>query len=239
MIKVTGLTKSFGEQMVLDGISFDVATGETVAVMGESGTGKSVLLLQMVGLLSPDSGTIEIDGVIVNGLSERELLVFRRKVGYLFQESALYDFMTVAENLAFPLREHTKMRPAEIGAKVAEFLEHVDMADAGGKYPAQLSGGMRKRAALARAMILGTKVLLCDEPTSGLDPIRSRDISLLIRGLSKKLGCTTVVTTHDVKNAFRTADRALVLNEGRIAAQGTEKDLRASQDPFVKEFLEG
>jgi phospholipid/cholesterol/gamma-HCH transport system ATP-binding protein len=211
MIRVAGLTKSFGEQKVLDGISFEVASGEVVAVMGESGTGKSVLLLEMVGLMAPDAGTIEIDGVSVTELSERELLKFRRRVGYLFQESALYDFMTVAENLAFPLREHTKMKPAEIQAKVAEFLEHVDMKGTGEKYPSQLSGGMRKRAGLARAMILGTRVLLCDEPTSGLDPIRSRDISLLIRGLSKKLGCTTVVTTHDVRNAFRTADRALVL----------------------------
>lgn len=239
MISVAGLSKSFGEQKVLEGLSFEVASGEVVAVMGSSGTGKSVLLLQLVGLMTPDSGEIEIDGVKVTDLSERELLKFRRRIGYLFQESALYDFMTVAENLAFPLREHTKMRPAEINVKVAEFLAHVDMFGEGEKYPSQLSGGMRKRAALARAMIMGTKVLLCDEPTSGLDPIRSRDISLLIRGLSKKLGCTTVVTTHDVVNAFRTADRMLVINDGRIVAQGVEKDIRACQDPFVKEFLEG
>ncbi|NTV29273.1 MAG: ATP-binding cassette domain-containing protein [Candidatus Omnitrophica bacterium] len=239
MIKVSGLTKSFGDNKVLDGLSFEVAGGEVVAVMGSSGTGKSVLLLQMVGLIVPDAGEIEIDGVKVTSLTERELLGFRSRVGYLFQESALYDFMTVAENLAFPLREHTKMTTAEIGSKVAQFLEYVDMPAEGDKYPSQLSGGMRKRAALARAMILGTRVLLCDEPTSGLDPIRSRDISLLIRDLSKKLGCTTVITTHDVVNAFRTADRTLVLDSGRIVAQGVEKDLRASTDPFVKEFLEG
>ncbi len=239
MIKVAGLSKSFGEQKVLEGLSFEVASGEVVAIMGSSGTGKSVLLLQMVGLMVPDAGEIEIDGVQVNKLSEKELLLFRRRIGYLFQESALYDFMTVAENLAFPLREHTKMKRQEIGAKVEEFLAHVDMPGEGDKYPTQLSGGMRKRAALARAMILGTKVLLCDEPTSGLDPIRSRDISLLIRGLSKKLGCTTVITTHDVANAFRTADRMFVLNDGRFVAQGTEKDLRSAHDTFVKEFLEG
>lgn len=239
MIKISGLTKSFGEQKVLDGLTLEVRPGEIVAVMGSSGTGKSVLLLHLVGLMSPDSGVVEIDGVRVTDLSERKLLTFRRKVGYLFQESALYDFMTVEENLAFPLREHTRLKSAEIKVKVGEFLRHVDMSDAGEKYPSELSGGMRKRAALARAMIMGTRVLLCDEPTSGLDPIRSRDISLLIRDLSKKLGCTTVVTTHDTVNAFRTADRAVVLNHGRIVASGTRDDLRRSADPFVKEFMEG
>jgi phospholipid/cholesterol/gamma-HCH transport system ATP-binding protein len=237
MIRVTGLTKSFGSQKVLDGLSLEVGQGEILAVMGSSGTGKSVLLLHLIGIMSPDEGSVEIDGVNVTEMNERDLLVFRRKVGYLFQDSALYDFMTVTENLAFPLREHTKQRGADIKAKVAEFLRLVDLPDAGDKYPSQLSGGMRKRAALARAMIMGTKVLLCDEPTSGLDPIRSRDISLLIRDLSKKLGCTVVVTTHDIVNAFRVADRAVVLDQGRIVADGKEADLRRSKDLFVQEFL--
>lgn len=237
MIKVTGLSKSFGAQKVLDGLTMEVRQGEILAVMGSSGTGKSVLLLHLIGLMSPDAGEIEIDGEKLADMNERSLLKFRRKVGYLFQESALYDFMTVAENLAFPLREHTQMRKADIKAKVEEFLDLVDMPGVGEKYPSELSGGMRKRAALARAMIMGTKVLLCDEPTSGLDPIRSRDISVLIRGLSKKLGCTVVVTTHDIVNAFRVADRAVVLDHGRIVADGKEEDLRRSQNPFVQEFL--
>ena len=238
MIRVRGLSKSFNGQKVLDAIDFDVATGEIVAVLGPSGTGKSVLLLHLIGLMTPDSGEVDIDGVQVSRLPEHALLKFRRNVGYLFQDSALYDFMTVEENLAFPLREHGGLKAAEIKSKVREFLEMVDMADAGMKYPSQLSGGMRKRAALARAMVTGSKVLLCDEPTSGLDPIRSRDISFLIKGLSKKLGCTTVITTHDVKNAFRCADRAMVLHEGRIVIDGVEQKLRAFTDPFVKEFLE-
>jgi phospholipid/cholesterol/gamma-HCH transport system ATP-binding protein len=237
MIRVTGLTKSFGSQKVLDDLALDVGQGEIVAVMGSSGTGKSVLLLHLIGLMTPDAGTIEIDGVRVTDLRERDLLVFRRRVGYLFQDGALYDFMTVAENLAFPLREHTKQKGAQIRSKVEEFLGLVDLPGVGDKYPSELSGGMRKRAALARAMIMGTKVLLCDEPTSGLDPIRSRDISVLIRDLSKKLNCTVVVTTHDIVNAFRVADRAVVLNEGRIVADGKEADLRRSKDPFVQEFL--
>lgn len=238
MISVRGLSKSFNGQKVLDGLDFDVATGEILAVLGPSGTGKSVLLLNLIGLMEPDEGEMDVDGVRVNRLPERELLKFRRNVGYLFQDSALYDFMTVEENLEFPLREHGELKPAEIKARVSEFLAMVDLADAGMKYPSALSGGMRKRAALARAMVTGSKVLLCDEPTSGLDPVRSRDISLLIRDLSRKLGCTTVITTHDVKNAFRCADRAVVLHQGRIIGQGLEQELRALPDPFLKEFLE-
>ncbi len=238
MISVRGLAKAFNGQKVLDGIDLDVASGEIVAVMGPSGTGKTVLLLTLVGLMSPDAGSVDIDGVAVTRLRERQLLGFRRSVGYLFQDGALYDFMTVEENLAFPLREHGKLSSAQIKARVVELLKLVDMSGAGEKYPSELSGGMRKRAALARALGPGARVLLCDEPTSGLDPVRSRDISVLIRGLSKRMGCTTVITTHDVRNAFRAADRAVVLHEGRVAGQGAEDALRASAHPFIKEFLE-
>ncbi len=238
MIKVRGLAKAFNGQKVLDGIDLDVASGEIVAVMGPSGTGKTVLLLMLIGLMAPDAGSVDIDGVAVARLKESQLLKFRRNVGYLFQDGALYDFMTVAENLAFPLREHGKLAAAQIKDRVAELLKLVDMAGAGAKYPSELSGGMRKRVALARAMAPGSRVLLCDEPTSGLDPVRSRDISLLIRGLSKQMGCTTVITTHDVRNAFRAADRAVVLYQGRVAGQGPEDVLKASTHPFIKEFLE-
>ncbi|MBF0388272.1 MAG: ATP-binding cassette domain-containing protein [Candidatus Omnitrophica bacterium] len=239
MIQVAGLTKAFGGSKVLDGVSFAVPPGELVALMGLSGTGKSVLLLHIIGLLTPDAGTITVDGEHITELSERKLLAFRRKVGYLFQDGALYDFMTVGENLAFPLKEHTRLKAADIRAKSAAYLKMVDLDGAADKYPSELSGGMRKRAALARALITDVKVLLCDEPTSGLDPIRSRDISLLIRELSKKAGCATVVATHDIVNAFRIADRAFVLDRGRFAAQGTEQEVRGSADPFVKEFLAG
>ncbi len=238
MIRIRGLSKSFNGQKVLDGIDLDVAKGEIVAVMGPSGTGKSVLLLNLIGLMAPDTGDIYIDGVNVARLKEWELLRFRRQMGYLFQDSALYDFMTVEENLAFPLKEHTRLKAHEIKDKVDAFLKMVDMAGTGGKYPSELSGGMRKRAALARALVLGSKVLLCDEPTSGLDPIRSRDISMLIRDLSKQHGCTTLITTHDVRNAFRSADRAVVLYQGHVVGQGSEEMLRHSTHPFVKEFLE-
>ncbi|MBF0331002.1 MAG: ATP-binding cassette domain-containing protein [Candidatus Omnitrophica bacterium] len=238
MISVRGLSKSFGGQKVLDGLDLDVARGEILAVMGPSGTGKSVLLLHLIGLMAPDAGEIYIDGINVTRLKERELLKFRRQVGYLFQDSALYDFMTVEENLSFPLKEHTRLKANEIKAKVEAFLKMVDMAGAGSKYPSELSGGMRKRAALARALVLGSKVLLCDEPTSGLDPIRSRDISMLIRDLSRQHGCTTVITTHDVRNAFRSADSAVVLCQGRAVGRGSEQALRGLTDPFVKEFLE-
>lgn len=237
MIRIRGLVKIFNDVKVLDGVDLDIPSGEILAVMGPSGTGKSVLLQHLAGLMSPDAGTVEIDGQNVGALSEKALLLFRNRIGYLFQEGALFDFMTVEENVAFPLKEHTRLKPGEIRAKVNDFLALVDMADDGGRYPSELSGGMKKRAALARAMVGDAKVLLCDEPTSGLDPMRSRDISELICRLSRKLGCTTVITTHDVTNAFRTADRAVILNEGHIAAEGDEKILRASKDAFVMEFL--
>ncbi|MBF0619434.1 MAG: ATP-binding cassette domain-containing protein [Candidatus Omnitrophica bacterium] len=237
MICVSGLKKAFHGQVVLDGIDLQIPSGEVVAVLGSSGTGKSVLLLHLIGLMAPDAGQITIDGVEMTTMSERALLKFRRNIGYLFQEGALYDFLTVAENIAFPLKEHARMRPAAIKAKVDEFLDLIDMNGAGEKYPAELSGGMKKRVALARAMISGPKVLLCDEPTSGLDPIRSRDISGLIRDLSKKLGCTTIMTSHDIEHSFMVADRLVVLNNGRIVIDGTKEALRGSADPFVREFL--
>jgi phospholipid/cholesterol/gamma-HCH transport system ATP-binding protein len=237
MIEVQSLSRSFNGNKVLDEVSLTVPRGDVAALMGLSGTGKSVLLLHIVGLLQPDSGYVVVDGQKITGLAEKKLLKVRRNIGYLFQDSALYDFMSVRENLEFPLREHFKLKAPEMRAKVAAYLEMIDMAGAEDKYPAELSGGMRKRVALARALIMDTKVLLCDEPTSGLDPIRSKDISLLIRDLSKKTGCTTVVTTHDVINAFRVADRGFVLNRGRIVAQGTEQELRASQDEFTQDFL--
>ena len=237
MIKIETVSKAFNGNKVLDGVSLEISQGQVAVLMGLSGTGKSVLLQHIVGLMRPDSGRVMVDGEPVHELPEHKLLVFRRKIGYVFQDSALYDFMTVQENLAFPLKEHTRLKTAEIRSKVDAYLKMVDLSGSGAKYPSELSGGMRKRVALARALIMDTKVLLCDEPTSGLDPIRSRDISLLIRDLSVKTGCTTVVTTHDIHNAFRIADRAFVIDRGRLVVEGTEQNVRASQVPFVKEFL--
>jgi len=237
MIKVRNISKAFDHQVVLSNINFDVQDEEIVVILGESGSGKSVFLKHLVGLLHPDQGSIEINGVDITKLSEKALLQFRRNIGYLFQEGALYDFMTVFENVAFPLQEHTKMKFLEIKRKVEATLQMVGLEEAAMKFPAELSGGMRKRAALARSIILGTKILFCDEPTSGLDPIRSRDISDLIESISRQLKCTTIVTSHDIKNSFRLADRLMIINAGKIMAMGTQTQLETSADPFVREFL--
>ena len=238
MIRITHLSKSFGSQMVLDDISLEIQEGELLVILGESGTGKSVLLKHLIGLLRPDQGRVEINATDITVLPEKELLKIRQKIGYLFQEGALYDFMNVFENIAFPLREHTTMDEAAIAQKVRGVLKLIDLRDVERKYPAELSDGMKKRVALARAIILDSKILFCDEPTSGLDPIRSRDISDLIRDISKRLGCTTVVSSHDIQNSFRIADRLILIREGKIAASGTQFDLKASNDFFVREFIQ-
>ncbi len=237
MIRVEGLTKFFGSQRVLDGIGFHIRAGEMVVILGESGTGKSVLLKHLMGLLKPDRGRVVIDGEEISRLSERRLLKTRRKIGYLFQEGALYDFMTVFENVAFPLREHTRLRSREIRQKVSQVLRVVDLEGVENKYPVELSGGMKKRVGLARAIVLDTKILFCDEPTSGLDPIRSRDISDLIRQVAKEKDCTTVITSHDMANALRIADRLILIREGAVVIDGTKDDLTASSNPFVREFI--
>ncbi|MBF0570733.1 MAG: ATP-binding cassette domain-containing protein [Candidatus Omnitrophica bacterium] len=238
MIKVEGLYKELGGQPVLEDISFDIGTGEIIAVLGLSGAGKTVLLKHLIGLFRPDKGRVVIDGVDIDSLSEDQLLKVRCNMGYLFQEGALYDFMDVFDNVAFPLREHTKLTGAEVASRVREVLKLVDLDGIESKFPGELSGGMKKRVGLARAIVLGAKVLLCDEPTSGLDPIRSHDISDLIRHVSQQIGSTTVMTSHDVNNSFRIATRIIIINECRIAAIGTAEQLKGSQVPFVREFLQ-
>ena len=237
MIQVRHLYKSFNGQKVLEDVSFEVSRGEILVVLGESGTGKSVLLKHLAGLLKPDRGSVLIDAKDITRMSERELLGVRKDIGYLFQEGALYDFMNVFENIAFPLREHTAFDGKAIRAKVEDILQLIGLEGIGAKYPAELSGGMKKRVALARAVILGSKILFCDEPTSGLDPLRSRDISGLIRGVAEKFHCTTVVTSHDIPNSFGMADRIALLQEGRIAAIGTPSEIKASRNVFVQEFI--
>lgn len=237
MIRIQDLSKSFNGQVVLDKINLDIKTGEILAVLGESGTGKSVLLKHMIGLMKPDSGQIWIEGQEITRLSEKRLLKLRKDIGYLFQEGALYDFMNVFENVAFPLREHAQLTPAAIAQKVRRILKVVDLKDVEKKYPAELSGGMKKRVGLARAIILDSKILFCDEPTSGLDPIRSRDISDLIRDVSRNIKCTTVLTSHDIDNAFRVADRLVLIRGGKVVAIGSRAQLEASSDAFVQEFI--
>jgi phospholipid/cholesterol/gamma-HCH transport system ATP-binding protein len=238
MIKVEGLYKELGGQPVLKNITFDVSSGEIIAVLGLSGAGKTVLLKHLIGLIRPDKGRVVIDGLDIDSLSEEQLLKVRCNMGYLFQEGALYDFMDVYDNVAFPLREHTKLKSSEVAARVREVLKMVDLEGVESQMPDTLSGGMKKRVGLARAIVLGAKVLLCDEPTSGLDPIRSRDISDLIRHVSQQIGSTTVMTSHDVNNSFRIATRLLIINDSRIAAIGTAQQLKDSQEPFVREFLQ-
>ena len=237
MIRIKHLSKTIQNQKILDDINLEIKEGELLVILGQSGAGKSVFLKHLIGLFKPDSGSVEIDAVDITNFSESELLKVRKNIGYLFQEGALYDFMDIYENIAFPLEEHTDLKSAEIDDKVRGILRLVGLEGAESKYPVELSGGMRKRAALARSVILNSKILLCDEPTSGLDPIRSRDISDLIKDISKKFHCTTVVTSHDVKNSFRIADRLAILDEGTIVALGTKDELQASRNPFVQEFL--
>ncbi len=237
MIKVKKLFKKFASQQVLSDISFSMNPGEILVILGESGSGKSVLLQHLIGLMRPDSGGIEIAGRDITKLPERELLKVRKDMGYLFQSGALYDFMTVFENAAFPLREHTLLTRKEVGAKVKDLLKTVGLDGSEGKFPSELSGGMQKRAALARAVIMDSKILLCDEPTSGLDPIKSRSIMDLIREMARKLRCTTVIASHDIFNSLRIADRLILIKRGQIVAEGDPAAMRASKDTYLHEFF--
>ncbi len=237
MIEVSHLMKRFNGQMVLEDINLSVAEGELLVILGNSGAGKSVLLQHLIGLMKPDEGTVSIDGQDITKLSEQQLLQVRKKIGYLFQEGALYDFMNVYENVAFPLEEHAHLDEKQISLKVKNVLQTVGLSDVGGKFPSELSGGMKKRAALARAVILDSKIIFCDEPTSGLDPILSRDISDLICHIARQLNCTTVITSHDIKNSLRIADRLALVHEGRLIAAGTKQEFKSSKDPLVQEFI--
>jgi len=237
MIRVVNVSKSFQGQPVLENISLTISEGEIVVILGESGTGKSVLLNNMIGLLKPDQGEVFIGGQDITKLTEKQLLQVRKSIGFLFQEGALYDFMNCFDNIAFPLREHTRMKEKVIREKIQKILKLIDLQGVENKFPSQLSGGMKKRVALARAIVLDSKILFCDEPTSGLDPIRSRDISDLIRSVSKQLNCTTVITSHDIVNSFRVADRLVLLGKGRIIIDGTKEDFEKSGIEAVQAFI--
>jgi len=239
MIEIRGLSKSFGSKSVLEGVDLDVESGETVVVLGPSGTGKSVLLKHILGLLEPDAGSIKVDGVEIVGLGEDALDEVRKRFGMLFQGAALFDSMTVEENVALPLRVHTKMRSTEIAARVKERLEWVGLKDVEGLKPASLSGGMRKRVGLARAIVMDPAFILYDEPTTGLDPIMADVIDDLIRSMQRRLGGTSIVVTHDLRSAFTVGDRIAMLVRGRIIHVGTVDEVKNSRDPMVRQFIEG
>jgi phospholipid/cholesterol/gamma-HCH transport system ATP-binding protein len=240
MIELRGVRKRFGEQVVLGGLDFDVREGETVALLGPSGSGKSVLLKHINGLLRPDAGSIEVDGLQVPSLKREALAELRTKIGYVFQNGALFDSMNVFENVRLGLADEAKYRDlAYCQARVAECLRLVNLApETQQKFPAQLSGGMRKRVGIARAIAGAPKYLLYDEPTSGLDPVNADIIDDLVMRLDKELGVTSVVVTHDVRGAFRVANRLALLYDTVIVLEGTPEEFRESTDPRVKAFLE-
>jgi phospholipid/cholesterol/gamma-HCH transport system ATP-binding protein len=239
MIAIKGLKKRLGSKQVLDGVDLEIETGETMLVMGRSGGGKSVLLKHIIGLMSPDSGSIEVDGEEIVGLHERDLNEVRKKFGMLFQSAALFDSMTVGENIGLPLREHTRLTEAQIRERVAERLEWVGLTGVEDMKPASLSGGMRKRVGLARAIAMDPQFVLYDEPTTGLDPIMADVIDKLIRGLQKRLRVTSVVVTHDLVSANKVADRMALLHGGKVVFLGTPEEVRAARDPIVRQFVEG
>jgi phospholipid/cholesterol/gamma-HCH transport system ATP-binding protein len=236
-VQVEGLRKSFGDQKVLNGIHLSVARGESVAVLGQSGTGKSVLLKLLIGLQRPDAGAVRIHGQDIGQIDARQLSEIRKRMGFLFQQAALYDSLTVEENVEFPLTRHTAMPPAERHDRVRELLSTVGMESDVKKFPSQISGGMLKRVGMARALALNPDLLLLDEPTSGLDPITAAEIATLVRGLQQSRDVTSVVVTHDILHAGDFADRLIVLREGNIVLEGTLEELQRSRDPFVGRFL--
>jgi phospholipid/cholesterol/gamma-HCH transport system ATP-binding protein len=236
-IETRDLRKAFGPQRVLNGINLRIATGETMAVLGRSGTGKSVFLKLLVGLLSPDAGSIRMDGQEIANLPLGSLNEIRRKVGFLFQDAALYDSLSVEENIFFPLRRLSNISASDQGTRVQELLEGVGMEQHAKKMPAEISGGMKKRVGLARALALRPKIVLFDEPTAGLDPITAGEIEDLILRLREDHGTTAVVVTHDLHGAKTVSDRVALLHEGNIVMQGTFEDLQASDDPFVSRFM--
>jgi phospholipid/cholesterol/gamma-HCH transport system ATP-binding protein len=239
MIEARNLRKGFDTQPVLDGVSFRIENGESVAIIGRSGCGKSVLLKLLIGLLQPDTGEALIDGENIVPMNERQLLRVRRKFGMVFQGSALFDSMTVAENVAFGLRRHEHLTEMEIARRVAGTLEMVDLPGTENKKPAELSGGMRKRAGLARAIIYEPQIVLYDEPTTGLDPIVADSIDQLMVRVRDQLKVTTVVVTHDMRTARRVGQRVLMLHDKKIYASGTADEIFASPDPVVRQFIDG
>jgi phospholipid/cholesterol/gamma-HCH transport system ATP-binding protein len=237
LFEVRGLTKSFGRHVVLSGLDIDIFAGEVITVIGESGSGKSILLKAMMGLLDADAGTIRFDGEEVTGQTEREWTQTRRRIGMLFQESALFDSLNVYDNVSYALQEQTTMTEDEIAQRVEETLALVGLPGIEHMSPADLSGGMRKRVALARAVAVRPEVVFYDEPAEGLDPINVTRVNRLLLGLQKSLNVTSVVVTHNLKAAFAISDRLALIHDGAVAATGAPEALLESEDPVVREFI--
>lgn len=238
MIEFRGVHKAFGDRVVLDGVDLDVPTGQTTVILGASGSGKSVLLKHIVGLVEPDQGDVRVGGESVPDLDYDGLQALRRRIGFVFQFAALFDSMTIDQNLRLAL-EHRKLPPDEVAARVAESLRLVELEGVEGRYPAELSGGMRKRVGIARAISLRPEYILYDEPTSGLDPVTTAVMDELMVRTREALGITGVVVSHDLRSAFRVGDRVAMLHDGRIRAAGTVAEIQASHDPVVRNFIEG
>ncbi len=238
-IRYVGLHKGFGSKPVLRGVDLSVPRGQTVVVLGGSGSGKSVLIKHTIGLHHPDRGNVWVDGTDITDLEEEQLQEARKKVGMLFQAGALFDSMTVYDNVSFALHEHTDWEEERIAERVHEVLGLVELEQVDDLMPADLSGGMRKRVALARAIALAPQAILYDEPTTGLDPITASAINRLIRGLQQRLGVSSIVVTHDIHSAFTVGDRVAFLHEGKIRFDGTVEEARRTEEPLLRTFLEG
>ena len=238
-LEMRGIKKSFGDQVVLRGVDLDVRRGEVLVLLGGSGGGKSVLMKHMVGLLQPDEGTVTLEGKVISDLSERDLSWARKKISMMFQSGALFDSMTVAENVAFPMQEAGLRDRDELSRRVSEALEIVHLEGQEDKMPAALSGGMRKRVALARAVVEEPCCVLYDEPHAGLDPVTGDSIDRLIKDLANEHGITNVVITHEMRSAFRIADRLVFMKDGLVYWEGTPGELKACQDPVLVNFVEG
>lgn len=239
MIRIKGLWKSFGDNKVLKGVNLDIETGETIVVIGQSGCGKSVLMKTIVGLLIPDDGEIEIENVSLKNISRKKLLEIRKKIGMVFQSSALFDSFSVWENVGLGLIEHSKMSQDEIMRIAREKLKLVGLSDVEDMYPAELSGGMKKRVGIARAIAMNPQFVLYDEPTTGLDPIIADRINNLIIELQKELNITTIAVTHDIISAYKIADRIAMLYDGEIIFDGTPKEVQNTDNPYVQQFIKG
>ena len=239
MIKVEGLTKTFGTQPVLRGVDLEVPDGSITVIIGRSGGGKSVFLRHLLGLVRPDAGRVMVDGVDITQLRSRALDRIRERYGVVFQGGALFDSMTCAENVAFPLREKTRLPRAQVAERVATALQRVGLADVGDKNPAEVSGGMRKRVAIARALVTEPAIVFFDEPTTGLDPILVNTIHELIRELHRRLKFTAVMVSHEIPEIFRIADSVAMLHEGRIVEVGPPEAIQASLNPIIQQFIRG
>jgi len=239
MIQLRGVSKQLGGKQVLEGLDLDVPTGVTMVILGRSGSGKSVLLKNIIGLMRPDEGRIEVDGEDIVDMGEADLNRVRHRFGMLFQGAALFDSLTVGENIALPMREHMRLSDTEIRRRVSERLSWVGLQGVEEMKPASLSGGMKKRVGLARAIAIDPAYMLYDEPTTGLDPIMSDVINQLIRSIQKRIGVTSVVVTHDLHSAWKVGDRLALLHEGRVQFTGTPAEAQASSDLLVRQFIEG